>query len=441
MKRTTTDSEHLQWFRNAAPYINLHRGRTFVLYFSGEALNSEDTSELFHDLALLSSLGIRLVLVHGARPQVDRACKQQQIDIQIKNGVRVTTEQHLPLVIAATGATRIAIEAQLSYSLPNTPMSGSRLRIASGNFVTAQPWGVEEGIDFQHTGTVRRIDSNAINAQLNLGNLVLLSPLGYSPTGEIFNLLAEQVATEAAIALRADKLIILMEEDQLRNTRKQIIANLDPAAAEQLVTTGKRKLSADACTHLMSAVKACRHGVSRNHLISRREVGGLLRELFTRAGAGTLVSAEPPDTPRPATIDDVSSILELIKPLEESGVLVRRSREQLELEIANFWVIEKENTLIACAAFYPYPQEELAELACVAVDEDYAGDNRGDQLLDALEIQAKASGIKGIFVLTTHTAHWFRERSFAASDLDDLPMKKRELYNYQRNSKVFLKRL
>ncbi|MDX5332474.1 MAG: amino-acid N-acetyltransferase [Gammaproteobacteria bacterium] len=423
------------WFRNAAPYIHAHRGRTFVLYFGGEALEGEGFASLIHDIALLHSLGIHLVLVHGARPQIERRLRLEGIEPRYAEGLRVTDEKALGAVKEAAGCVRVEIEARLSTSLVNTPMSGIRLRVASGNFVTARPIGVRNGVDFCHTGKVRRIDAEAIRAQLALDNLVLLSPLGYSPTGEAFNLSAEEVATETAIALKADKLIYL----GIAREKRPLPGQLGLSDAEQLLKR-RKQLHPETRLHLENAINAAQQGVRRVHLVQQQRDGALLLELFTRDGDGTLVTADIYEGVRDARIDDVAGILELIRPLEEAGTLVRRSREQLELEIQRFVVVERDGMIIGCAALYPFEAEGVGELACLAIHPDYRRGGRGDVLLAYLEARARKIGLERLFVLTTETLHWFRERGFNPGSLDDLPVKRRELYNYQRNSKILYKR-
>lgn len=428
--------QHVQWFRNAAPYIHAHRGRTFVLHFGGETLEGEGFASLIHDIALLHSLGIHLVLVHGARPQIETRLALEKIEPRYADGLRVTDEKALEAVKNAVGSVRVEIEARLSTSLVNTPMSGIKLRVASGNFVTARPIGVRNGVDFCHTGTVRRIDAEAIDQQLELDNLVLLSPLGYSPTGEAFNLSGEEVATQTAIALQADKLIFL----GCGREKRPLPAQLNLNEAEELLER-RRSMSDEARMHLTNAISAGLKGVRRVHLIEEAIDGALLLELFTRDGAGTLVTADIYEGIRDARIEDVAGILEVIAPLENAGVLVRRSREQLELEVQRFVVIERDGMIIGCAALYPFENDGVGEIACLAIHPDYQGGGRGDTLLNYLEARARKLGLAKIFVLTTQTLHWFRERGFAPGQIGDLPVKKRELYNYQRNSKIFLKPL
>ena len=430
----------VEWFRNSSPYIHAHRGKTIVITFGGEAVVDPNFADLIHDIALLQGLGIRLVLVHGARPQIEERLKLRQAEMQYINGLRVTDDTALHCVKEANGSVRVEIEALLSMGLANSPMAGAQIRVVSGNFVTARPLGVLDGIDYGHTGEVRRVDRNAITRALDAGAMVLVPSLGYSPTGEVFNLSAADVASNIAIALGADKLISLVEGKGLANAKGQILTNVIPREVEQIINR-RKSLSEEFVQTLQQSVKACRSGVQRTHLLSREMDGSLLRELFTRDGVGTMLTAEPYEEIRTARIDDVGGILALLAPLEEKGILVRRSRERLETEIDHFSVVELDGTIIGCAALYAYEQEQMAELACVAVHPDYLKGGRGDALLEHMEKRAKALKLEQLFVLTTQTAHWFRERGFEPTPIKRLPILRRELYNFQRNSKVFFKSL
>jgi len=429
----------IEGFRHAAPYINAHRGKTFVIAFGGEAVADARFPDLVHDLALLHSLGIRLVLVHGARPQIEHRLAQRNQTARCHRARRITDAAALAAVMEAVGCVRVEIEARLSMGLVNTPMAGMSLRVVSGNFVTARPLGVRDGIDFHYTGEVRKLDAEAIHHQLDAHNIALLSALGYSPTGETFNVSALEIAGSAAVALDADKLILLTESPppDAASTRPR---ELNLTEAESLIAS--RSAPEDSFVrHLRQAISACRKGVRRAHLLDRQEDGTLLKELFTRNGSGLLISAGNYEDLRQARIDDVGGILELITPLEREGALVERSREQLELEIDRFLVIERDGMIIGCAALYPSPEDHIGELACLAVHPEYQGGGRGDALLRRIEARARELGLRRLAVLTTLTAHWFVERGFLPGELDDLPVRHQELYNYRRNSKVFFKTL
>jgi len=443
--KNSADGGHVNWFRQSAPYIHAHRGRTLVILFGGEAVENDSFAHLIHDIALLDSLGVRIVLVHGARPQIERQLTTLNIKSEFADNMRITLNENMPAVEQAVGQVRMSIEAKLSMGLPNTPMAGASIRVVSGNFITARPYGIRKGIDYCQTGNVRNVDADAINQHLKNNNVVLISPIGYSPSGEIFNLRAEDVATEAAIKLHADKLIFVMENNGVTDIKGNLLQQLNLPQAEAWLKQHNDKKDfnkyIETQTHLNNAAHACRGGVKRVHLLSRQTDGALLQELYTRDGVGTLVTAENYEGLRTASIDDIGGIMELISPLEKQGVLMKRSREQLELDINNFTVIERDGMIIACAAIFTFAETEAAELACLAVHQDYQVRGRGDDLMQHIEWQARKKHMKKLFTLTTQAMHWFIERGFVECKTEDLPIEKKSLYNYQRNSKVLCKKL
>ena len=445
-KSIIPEQDFVQWFRSATPYIHAFGGRTFVIAFGGEVIDDKQFAALSHDFNLLASLEVRLVLVHGARPQIEQRLKRDKLETKLVNGLRVTDDAAMEAVKEANGAIRVEIEAQLSMGLVNSPMAGSDIRVASGNFVTAKPLGVRDGVDLQHTGEVRKIDAASIQKRLDGGELVLLSPLGYSPTGEAFNLSLEDVAVSAAVALDADKLIFLMDSAGVYNLRGELLREMTAEKAKNLLSNIQNNdsplnVSEDVNYYLPAAVRACEHGVARAHLISRQIDGAIIQELFTLSGIGTMVTELPLESMRQATIDDVGAILQLIEPLESEGVLVRRGRERIEMEISCFYVMEHDNRVIGCAALYPFTAEKMAEFACLVIDPAYRGGGRGDKLFNFCQAQAKELGFKTLFCLTTHTEHWFLERGFTLQNVDSLPTERQKLYNFQRKSKVFSKLL
>ena len=435
----------VRWFRSVAPYIHAFGGRTFVIAFGGEVVDEGQFVALAHDLNLLASLEVRLVLVHGARPQIESRLRRAKIESRYVAGLRVTDKATMEAVKEANGAIRVEIEALLSMGLVNSPMAGSDIRVASGNFVTARPLGVREGVDLQHTGEVRKVDAVGIRKRLDDGELVLLSPLGYSPTGEAFNLTLEDVAASAAIALDADKLIFLMDTVGVHNLRGELLREMTAEKARNLLRhtqkDGAINITEDERYYLPPAIHACDHGVARTHLICRHTDGAILQELFTHEGIGTMITEMPLESMRQAEIGDVGGLLQLIEPLETEGILVKRERERLEMEIDNFFVMEHDGLIIGCAALYPFSDESQAELACMVVHPSFQGGGRGERLLHFCEEEALKRGIRSLFVLTTRTAHWFVERGFIEASVDALPPAKQQLYNYQRRSKVFIKQL
>lgn len=437
---------YVNWFRHSSPYINAYRGKVFVILLPGEALAHENFWNIAHDLTLLNSLGVKLVLVHGARPQIEDALRAAGIETELldkaRSQVRVTDAATLEIIKQVVGKLRIELEATFSMGLINSPMHGADIVTASGNYVMAKPFGIQNGIDYGLTGEVRKVEVEAIRRQLDHGHIVLLSNLGYSPTGEVFSMTVEEVASAVAIALKADKLLIYGNEAGILDEDGERISKLSAEEAQALI---RRKVAESGAVdeqlrNLELAVRACSATVKRAQVISYVEDGALLVELFTRDGIGTLITQEQYEQLRPATITDVGGILELIEPLEEAGILVHRSRELLESEIEQFFVIEREGMIIACAALYPQDGNS-GELACLATHPDYRNSGRAEHLLEAVSKQARKLGLKELFVLTTRTPHWFLERGFRQSSVDALPEKKKSLYNYQRNSRIFTKTL
>lgn len=438
MQERTT--ELVDGLRHSVPYINAHHGKIFVILLTGAVLRSNNYSSIISDIGLLYSLGIKLVIVNGARNQIDEYLKNHHIVPKYHKNTRITDAMTLDIIKQVTGSLQLNITASLSMSLNNTPLQGAHISVVSGNFVIAQPLGVDDGVDYCHTGKIRRINNEVIAEQLDRGSIVLLGPVGVSVTGESFNLASEDVAAEVAIRLKADKLISFCAEQGVLDEQGRVITDLYPVDADNYVNQKEQQgkhLSSEA-RFLRAASKACRSGVRRSHLVSYLIDGSILQELFSRDGIGTQVAMEHSEQVRSATINDIGGILELIRPLEEQGVLVKRSREQLEMEIDKFTIIERDNMTIGCAALYPYLEEKMGEMACVAIHSDYRSSSRGNLLIEKLTEKATQLGLEKIFVLTTRSIHWFREKGFNPAEVDDLPIKKKQLYNYQRNSKILM---
>ena len=438
---TIAMTDYVKFFRETSPYINRHRGKTFVLALPGEAICHDNFIPIIHDIALLNSLGIRIVLVHGARPQINQRLAQHRLESQHSNGIRIADASTMECIKDAIGSARISIESALSMGLSNSPMHGARIRLVSGNFITAKPLGIREGVDFQHSGEVRKVDYRGIKNQLDNDAIVLLSAIGYSPTGEAFNLSCEDLATQAAINLGAEKLILLGQEQGITDTQNVLVKSINLLEAQHQLEQLEHHLPNYHA--LKAACEACLSGVPRCHLISFCEDGTLLGELFTHEGTGTLVLRHREQVIRQANIDDISAILELITPMEDKGILVKRSRELLETEISRFYVtVHQEGMIIACAALYPFNDSKAAELACVVAHPDFHNQGLASRILNYLENKAKNElQLKTLFVLTTQAAHWFQENGFIPANLNDLPLQKTQLYNYQRKSKIFYKQL
>ena len=434
------------WFRAVAPYIHAYHGKIFVVGLAGEAIAAGKLNAFVQDLSILQAMGLKLVLVHGFRPQVTEQLAAKGHVSRFHKGTRVTDPVALDAAQEAAGQLRFEIEAAFSQGLPNTPMANSTVRVVSGNFLTARPVGIVDGVDFQHSGLVRRVDSGAIQMAIESGAVVLLSPFGFSPTGEAFNLSMEDVATSTAVALQADKLVFVGEVPGIRENREDPDSAID---TELSLAEAKRLLAAwpapsaptDPAFYLQHCVKACEGGVERSHILPFATDGALLLEVFTHDGVGTMVVDEKLESLREATSDDVGGILQLIEPFEKDGTLVRRERNEIERDINNYSVVEHDGIIFGCAALYPYPEARTAEMAALTVSPLAQGQGDGDRLLKRVEQRARATGLDSIFVLTTRTMHWFIKRGFAQADPDWLPEARKRKYNWDRRSQVLVKKL
>jgi len=433
--RAVETNGYAQWFRDSTPYISMHRNKTFVVLLEGGALEHSNLTNIVHDLALVHVLGARLVLVHGAREQID----QRLDDAAFHDGRRITRESDLPTLLGVFGEQRARLEALFSTGLPTSPLRETEISVIGGNFVTARPVGIVDGVDHLLTGRSRRIHVERLTAALNAGALVLLSPMGYSPSGQVFNLAADELAADVALALDAEKLIVFNRQGTLTGEFGERISIMSPAELHEHLERGEPLLK--------SVLRASRGGVKSCQIVSYTEDGALLRELFSAEGSGTQIRESRSAFIREAEIDDVGSIVEVIRPLEEGGILVRRSRDRLEEEIDHFLVADVDSNVVGCCAVYPFADH--AELACVAVHPSYRdsavvrgrGVGVGASLLSAAEARAREAGAKRLFALTTQTRDWFLDRGFIDATIDELPAPKQAMYNYQRNATVMIKDL
>ena len=437
------------WFRSVAPYIHKFRNQTFVVGVPGEAIAAGKLPNLAQDLALIQSMGVRIVLVHGFRPQVNEQLAAKGQQPRYHQGIRITDGAALDSAQEAAGQLRYEIEAAFSQGLPNTPMAGATVRVISGNFITARPVGIIDGVDYQHSGLVRKVDVPGIMRTLDMGALVLLSPFGFSPTGEAFNLSMEEVATSVAIALKADKLLFVAEQPGIRlrpndpaGDDNPIDTELPLALAERILAESPRALvPTDTAFYLQHCVKACKGGVERSHIVPFAVDGALLLEVYVHDGIGTMVVDEKLEELREATADDVGGILQLIEPFEKDGTLVKRNRTEIERDIGHYTIVEHDGVIFACAALYPYPEATTGEMAAVTVSPQVQGQGDGEKLLKRIEQRARLMGLDSIFVLTTRTMHWFIKRGFVQVDPDWLPEARKKKYNWDRKSMVLVKKL
>lgn len=434
---TDKNEQFVKFFREVAPYIHTHRGKKIVIHLDGSLINNPRLENIVHDIALLNSLGVKLIIIIGARSQIESSLAIKGIENKYVKGLRVTNFYALNSIREIVGNMRFQLESFLSMGLANTPMAEASINVVSGNFVTARPMGIIDGVDLEYTGAIRSVHHNEIDKHLENNNIVLLSPIGFSSTGDCFNLNSLDVATHTAISMQADKAVFIYPHKPFNDKEGNRVSSITDDELDNI--TDKIVGAKEEYGHLYYAKQASENGVERIHLVNQNLDGGTLLELFTRDGVGLMISKTPFDENRKARLEDITGILELVKPLEEEGVLAKRTRDRMELEINDYIVTVRDGKVIACAALHVYEKEKAAELACLVVHEDYQNKNKAVDLYLQLERYAIKAGMKEIFVLTTQTDHWFVEQGFEETSLEELPITRQQSYNYQRNSKVMKK--
>lgn len=475
-------------FRSSTPYIKMHRASTMVIHIDTRVLDEERLlADLMDDVALITVLGVLPVLVISIRDQVDTRLREMDVEPRFHGGLRISDPVVIRVLQEVSGFARSRVEAALSRGRGSRGAGGVSVGVVGGNlFYTAQPLGVRDGIDLGSTGEVRRVEVDKIRAHLNSGEIVLLGALGYSASGDVFNVKSEEVASRAAAALGASKLIFLSYSRLMTRTTfpGNVTANFALASQQpawlgeassdgevglrqvQSMRLGDAKrlvqdraealeLAEESCNVELDSMASCtvasvlalcghcvgalEQGVTRAHLVP--PVGGaLLKELYTLDGIGTLLSRDLYDGIRRAVPEDTPGIIELIQPLEKQGVLIKRPRAALAREVhaGFFYVFTRDSTILGCAMLRRYSQTS-AELGCLVVSPQYRRQGTGDALLGFLERTAVAAGVAQLFVLSTNTMQWFLERDFDEVQLSDLPPERQKLYNPQRNSKIYSK--
>lgn len=421
----------INWFRFSAPYIRKHRDATFVIALPGEAVAHPNFINLVHDLAMLQSLGAKLIIVQGARQQIKQALTDANISAPLEAGIRVSSTEAMPHIISASNKVRTELESAMSAGLVDSPMYQLNLKTLSGNFLSAKPLGVRNGVDYLYTGLVRQVDAKAINSALNTGAAVICNTLGYSPTGETFNLSLNNCTLEIAKTVGADKLIGFCANDQLQPMLDS--TEVKPKRAHEFATS-----ITDDASLIDALADGVDQGIDRAHVVSYEDNGAILKELFTHDGSGLLISKKELAHVRSAETSDIGGILELIQPLQESGALVQRTRDLLEEQIQSFAVLDIDGTAIGCASLQALDADS-GEIACVAVHKEFQGRGYASDLLNYLESRAKAAQYKQVFLLSTQASHWFKERGYQETTPDTLPQDRRELYSSERKSKVLSK--
>lgn len=445
-KLKSNENNFINQFREASKYINEFSNQTFVIAFSGEIISDNQLENIVQDINLLQSLNIRIVIIHGIRPQINEAINKLPSETMINN-IRVTDQKTLEAVIDINARNRIKIESALSSKALDFSPNVKDNKVSSGNFITAKPLGVIDGVDMKFTGQIRRIDVKSIQNKLDHKEIVLISPLGFSPVGDIFNLAYEQTAAHISEAIKADKLIYYINNNGILNLQGKLISELTTEKAERLIENIEKSLSPKqapfislADFHILkSSMFAIKNNVPKVHLINKNINGSIIQELFTERGVGTIFTKYPLEIIRQAEIKDIKKIYQLIKPLETKGILINRAKEQIEKDIKQFYIIEHNHNIIGCTALYQY--HKMVEIACFAIHNDYQNKGYGNKLLEFCEKYTKKISLSEMFIFTTQSEHWFLEKKFIQKNKDLIPEKRKKFYQPERNSKYLIKKL
>ena len=423
----------LTGLREILRYVPRFRDRVFVIAIDGAIVEDDNFPNLLLDIALLRSLSIRVALVHGAAHQITRLAKVANIALSDIDGTGIVDAPTLQ--VAITAANRVTHEILEG-------LNANDLRGAYPNAITAHPAGILSGVDQQFTGRVERIDTGLLQALLERDIIPVVAPIGCDGVGRSYRLNSDAVAAEVAKSLHAVKLIYLCTEGGVRNA-KGVVRQMTVEEADTYLKKNRTELQSGTLTKLTHAVRAGQGGVERVHIIDGREQEGLLGEVFSNEGIGTLIYTNEYQAFRPALKKDVSAILKLIRQGFDTEELVKRTRADIEKQINDFFVFEVDKNPAACGALHIYPEQNQGELACVFVDPRYENQGIGGRLMGFIEAQARLRGLGTLICLSTQAINFFIQKGgFSLGTPDDLPPARREQYDRsQRRSQVLVKRL
>ncbi|HEX3798601.1 MAG TPA: amino-acid N-acetyltransferase [Verrucomicrobiae bacterium] len=417
--------------RGILQYIPRFREKTFILSIDGAIITDENFGNILLDIAVLRSLNIRVVLTHGAAAQVKALAEEQNVKASDLDGSGITDAETLKL--ALTAANRLTHEILEG-------LSANDLRAASSNAIIAHPLGIIQGVDHLFTGKVERVDVELLQTLLSQGIVPVIPPLGFDGDGKTYRVNSDSVAVAVADALKATKLIFITAQDGLllqgQLIRQMIVADLNALLAKQ-------SFAPDMMSKARHAAAACNAGVQRVHVINGRVDEGLLAEVFSNEGIGTLIYANEYQQVRPAKKKDIRSIQVLTKNSVDNEELVKRTRTILEKQLNDFYIFEIDKNPVACVALHVYPDVNKGELACLYVSPSHENEGIGQKLIQFVETKARESGLSELLALSTQAFTYFQSKAgFVEGTPDDLPPMRREKYDQSgRNSKVLVKKL
>lgn len=419
--------------RGILKYVPQFRDKTFILSVDGAIVTDENFANLLLDVAVLRSLNIRVVLVHGISAQLRALAQEQGVQPSDLDGSGVTDEATLRLALmAANRLTHEILEG----------LSANDLRAAATNAIVAHPMGIRHGVDHLFTGRVERVDAELLQTLLGHDIIPVIPPLGFDGDGRTYRVNSDSVALAVAQALRAVKLMFITASEGLY-WRGQLIRQMMVGELEALLEKHGGDFAPQSLSKARHAAAACRSGVQRVHIINGREDEGLLAEVFSNEGIGTLIYADEYQQIRPARKKDVRAILALTRQAVQSEELVRRTRANIEKSLGDFYIFEIDQNPVACVALHAWPEYGKGELACLYVSPSHENQGIGRKLIQFVENKAREAGLNELFALSTQAFTYFQSKAgFAEGTPDDLPPARREKYEQSgRNSKILIKKL
>jgi amino-acid N-acetyltransferase len=438
----TASRDETELIREVFVYAHRFMGSVFVFRIGARLMDNPSFPGLVSDLALLHENGIKIVLVPSGGARIDELLAIYGIKTEKAQGLRISTPEAMPLIEMAAFDTATRLMNQLARN---------KVEAVVGNWVRARSYGVREGIDFQQTGVVDKVNVELIERSLEDDFVPILPCIGWSAIGEPYNISSIELATELAVGLKARKLFFLTEGELFKSgfesvagegisTRGGVISRFSVQAAERILATEGLELGRPDRDMLAHSVKACRSGVERVHFLDGDQDGAALKEIFSTLGMGTMVHADPFENIRPMKEEDIPDVLRIMEPLIQEGNLVRRTQGDLQRKCADYAVFETDRTIRGCGALHRYGPA-WAEIAALAVDAGYSHLGVGQRMVGYLTEEAKRLGLGGVFVLTTRTSDWFLSLGFSPATVEDLPEERRTTYDKDRKSRIYVKRL
>lgn len=417
--------------RGILQYVPRFRDRIFVVAVDGEIVASPNFSNILLDIAVLRSLSIKVILVHGAGMQIEQLAAERGVTISNADGTGITDD--ITLKISIEAATNVMSEIMQG-------LTSVDLRAAYANAIIAHPAGILGGRDYLHTGRVERVDTKPLHLFLNEGITPVIPPMGFDGEGRTFRVNSDGIAVEVAEAMQAMKVLYLSANEGLV-VGGEVVRQLSIVEAEELGKKKKPPFEPSVMSKLDHAARACRQGVPRVHLLNGTLDEALLSEVFSHEGIGTMVYSNEYQQIRRIFKKDVRGVMGLIRQSVKNEELVRRTRADILQHLEDYWVLEIDRNLIGCVAVHLFPQEKMAEVACLYVNKDDEGQGYGRKLMAYAEDLAAERGMKQVFALSTQAYNYFQQKGgYSEVTPDSLPAERRKKWEASgRNSKILLK--